>query len=87
MHTGNILKIECDQLIPADLLILHSSDKKGCCYVETKNLDGETNLKIKTIPVLLDSKQPQLLMMVMKYLLQELLNLQIKENHKDLIIL
>ena len=45
---GDILKVYCDESIPADILILHSSDPKGCCYVETKNLDGETNLKIKT---------------------------------------
>lgn len=35
-------------MIPADLLILHTSDEKGTAYVETKNLDGETNLKIKS---------------------------------------
>jgi magnesium-transporting ATPase (P-type) len=28
-------------------LIIKSSDENGICYVETKNLDGETNLKIK----------------------------------------
>jgi len=44
---GSVLKIEQDQPIPADLLILSTSDLKGICYVETKNLDGETNLKIK----------------------------------------
>lgn len=46
---GDILKINSDEYIPADLLILSSSDPKGCCYIETKNLDGETNLKIKTV--------------------------------------
>ena len=35
-------------MIPADLLILNTSDVKGAAYVETKNLDGETNLKIKS---------------------------------------
>jgi phospholipid-transporting ATPase len=44
---GNIVKISSDEYIPADVLILHSSDPKGVCYVETKNLDGETNLKLK----------------------------------------
>jgi magnesium-transporting ATPase (P-type) len=28
---------------------LASSDSSGCCYVETKNLDGETSLKLKNI--------------------------------------
>lgn len=31
------------------MLLLGSSDPKGVCYVETKNLDGETNLKIKNV--------------------------------------
>lgn len=32
------------------MLILHSSDPKGKLYIETKNLDGETNLKQKLVP-------------------------------------
>jgi len=35
--------------MPCDILLLGSSDSKGTCYVETKNLDGETNLKIKNV--------------------------------------
>lgn len=30
-------------------MLLGASDSKGVCYVETKNLDGETNLKIKSV--------------------------------------
>ena len=28
-------------------MLLNSSSAKGSCYIETKNLDGETNLKYK----------------------------------------
>ena len=35
--------------MPCDILLTKSSDPKGVCYVETKSLDGETNLKMKTV--------------------------------------
>ena len=31
------------------MVILNSSEDQGMFYVETKNLDGETNLKLKTV--------------------------------------
>lgn len=44
---GDIIRLDNDQAVPADLVILTTSDEKGLAYVETKNLDGETNLKEK----------------------------------------
>jgi hypothetical protein len=32
--------------VPADIIVLATSDPDGNCYLETKNLDGETNLKV-----------------------------------------
>ena len=37
----------CDSFFPADLLLLASANADGTAYVETINLDGESNLKIK----------------------------------------
>jgi magnesium-transporting ATPase (P-type) len=36
-----------NEYFPCDMLLLNTSLPKGICYVETKNLDGETNLKHK----------------------------------------
>lgn len=47
VHVGMILKIKQDEFFPSDLVLLNSSAPKGSCYIETKNLDGETNLKHK----------------------------------------
>ena len=44
---GDIIKVKNDSQFPCDLLLLSTSDENGICYVETKSLDGETNLKLK----------------------------------------
>ncbi len=45
---GDFVRIHNDDQIPADIIILATSDPDGACYVETKNLDGETNLKVRS---------------------------------------
>jgi phospholipid-transporting ATPase len=48
IRVGDIVKVQKDQFFPADMVIICSSLlKKGQCFIETKNLDGETNLKTK----------------------------------------
>ena len=44
---GQIVKINKDENFPADLIMIYSSNKNGSAFTETKNLDGETNLKYK----------------------------------------
>ncbi|KAI9198313.1 hypothetical protein LWI28_013685 [Acer negundo] len=44
---GDVVKVSKNEYFPSDLLLISSSYDDGLCYVETMNLDGETNLKIK----------------------------------------
>lgn len=46
---GNIIKIFEDEECCSDILIIKYSISSGCVYVDTKNLDGETNLKEKSV--------------------------------------
>jgi phospholipid-translocating ATPase len=45
VRVGDFVKICADQPFPGDIIICATSEPEDVAYVETKNLDGETNLK------------------------------------------
>lgn len=44
---GDVVKIFAYEYFPADLILLNCSNKKGIVNIETKNVDGESNVKHK----------------------------------------
>ncbi|XP_072612815.1 phospholipid-transporting ATPase VB isoform X9 [Vulpes vulpes] len=49
VRVGDFIQMQCNEIIPADILLLFSSDPSGICHLETANLDGETNLKQRRV--------------------------------------
>ena len=45
LRVGDQVKLVADEHVPADILILNSSAASGAVFIETMDLDGETNLK------------------------------------------
>ncbi|XP_055958877.1 phospholipid-transporting ATPase VD [Patella vulgata] len=56
IHVGDFVHLSCNEIIPADILLLRSSDKEGICHIETCNIDGENNLKQRYSVKGLDTK-------------------------------
>eukprot|EP00002_Diphylleia_rotans_P003086 TRINITY_DN12068_c0_g1_i3.p1 TRINITY_DN12068_c0_g1~~TRINITY_DN12068_c0_g1_i3.p1 ORF type:complete len:1169 (+),score=197.15 TRINITY_DN12068_c0_g1_i3:63-3569(+) len=47
VEVGDILFLQRNDEIPADAVLLSSSSLDGTCFIETSNLDGESNLKAR----------------------------------------
>ncbi|VFQ82126.1 unnamed protein product [Cuscuta campestris] len=47
VRVGEIIKISSNEPIPCDMVLLSTSDTTGVAYIETINLDGESNLKTR----------------------------------------
>ncbi|EGG00267.1 putative aminophspholipid translocase [Melampsora larici-populina 98AG31] len=46
LRVGDLVRLRNDEAVPADIIICSTSDEEeNVCFIETKNLDGETNLK------------------------------------------
>ncbi|KAK0556677.1 hypothetical protein OC846_000996 [Tilletia horrida] len=59
LAVGDFVLLQNDDSIPADILICATSEDENSCFIETKNLDGETNLKSRSaVPELAHLKTP-----------------------------
>ena len=50
VQVGDVVRVASRQAFPADLLLLRGSDPPGQCWVNTKPLDGESDLKLRLAP-------------------------------------
>jgi len=52
LRVGQIVKVHQNERVPADLILLYTTEKTGSVFIRTDQLDGETDWKLrKAVPV------------------------------------
>ncbi|CAL0303621.1 unnamed protein product [Lupinus luteus] len=59
VRVGEVIKIIANETMPCDIVLLSTSDPTGVAYVQTINLDGESNLKTRYAKQETHSKLPE----------------------------
>jgi phospholipid-translocating ATPase len=47
LRVGDLVHLEKNQRVPADVVLLRTSDMSGTCFIRTDQLDGETDWKLR----------------------------------------
>lgn len=47
LRVGDLILLEKNQRVPADLVLLRTSESSGTCFIRTDQLDGETDWKLR----------------------------------------
>ena len=68
IRCGDIVEVPIDNEFPCDLVLLYAKTDTGTCFIQTSNLDGETNLKVS----LLVHLQMKSLIILIKFVLNRL---------------
>uniref|UniRef100_A0A1I8HIG2 Reverse transcriptase domain-containing protein n=1 Tax=Macrostomum lignano TaxID=282301 RepID=A0A1I8HIG2_9PLAT len=50
LQVGDVIRVNKNERVPADLVLLRTSEKQGTCYLRTDQLDGETDWKLRVAP-------------------------------------
>ncbi|KAI1127067.1 hypothetical protein F5Y10DRAFT_201294 [Nemania abortiva] len=56
LGVGDIIRLERNERVPADIVLLHATGAHSVAYIDTMALDGETNLKSKQPSTLVASR-------------------------------
>lgn len=47
IEVGDLIIIEKDRRVPADVVLIRTTEKSGACFIRTDQLDGETDWKVR----------------------------------------
>jgi len=47
LRVGDVIEINANQRVPADCVLLRTSEKNGTVFIRTDQLDGETDWKLR----------------------------------------